>query len=124
MVIDEAHTYTGAFGAHVAVVLRRLLRLALRYARRGLPPEAEASASSQWSVHVLLYLLFVGLNCGVCSRLALRYARRGLPPEAEASALSQGRRSLLISPTVALPVPPLRTPPQQQQQQPTPPVPI
>jgi DEAD/DEAH box helicase domain-containing protein len=31
VVVDEAHTYRGVFGSHVANVLRRLLRLARRY---------------------------------------------------------------------------------------------
>lgn len=31
IVIDECHTYRGVFGAHVAIVIRRLLRIAARY---------------------------------------------------------------------------------------------
>ena len=31
IVIDEAHTYRGIFGSHVANVLRRLLRLCAHY---------------------------------------------------------------------------------------------
>ncbi|MDO4927983.1 MAG: DEAD/DEAH box helicase [Corynebacterium sp.] len=31
IIIDEAHSYRGVFGAHVALLLRRLLRLARRY---------------------------------------------------------------------------------------------
>jgi len=31
VVLDECHVYRGAFGAHVAMVLRRLVRLAARY---------------------------------------------------------------------------------------------
>lgn len=31
VVLDEAHTYRGVFGAHVAMVLRRLMRLCYRY---------------------------------------------------------------------------------------------
>lgn len=34
VVLDEAHTYTGAFGIHVAGVLRRLIRIALAYRSR------------------------------------------------------------------------------------------
>jgi DEAD/DEAH box helicase domain-containing protein len=34
VVVDEAHTFRGVFGAHVAVVLRRLRRLANRYGAR------------------------------------------------------------------------------------------
>ena len=31
MVIDECHTYRGVFGSHVALLLRRLLRVCARY---------------------------------------------------------------------------------------------
>src|SRR5690625_7548407 len=31
IIVDEAHAYRGIFGAHVAAVLRRLLRLAAHY---------------------------------------------------------------------------------------------
>lgn len=31
IVVDESHTYTGVFGSHVALVMRRLLRLCARY---------------------------------------------------------------------------------------------
>lgn len=34
VVIDEAHTYKGIFGAHVALILRRLRRLAVVYGSR------------------------------------------------------------------------------------------
>lgn len=48
VVVDEAHMYTGVFGSHVALVLRRLLRLCLRYARG--QQQQRASPSSQGSV--------------------------------------------------------------------------
>ena len=38
VVIDESHVYRGAFGSHVALVLRRLLRLCAHYADPGAPP--------------------------------------------------------------------------------------
>ena len=31
VVIDECHTYRGVFGSHVALLLRRLLRVCARY---------------------------------------------------------------------------------------------
>ena len=31
MVVDECHAYRGVFGSHVALVLRRLIRLARLY---------------------------------------------------------------------------------------------
>ncbi|MCE3555709.1 DEAD/DEAH box helicase [Pseudonocardia sp. RS11V-5] len=34
VVVDECHTYRGVFGSHVALLLRRLLRLARRYGAR------------------------------------------------------------------------------------------
>ncbi|MEV1292840.1 DEAD/DEAH box helicase [Pseudonocardia sp. NPDC049635] len=34
VVVDECHTYRGVFGSHVALLLRRLLRLAARYGAR------------------------------------------------------------------------------------------
>ena len=34
VVLDEAHTYVGVFGAHVALVLRRVLRIAAAYGAR------------------------------------------------------------------------------------------
>ena len=37
VVVDECHYYRGIFGPNVAMVLRRLLRLCRRYARRGQP---------------------------------------------------------------------------------------
>eukprot|EP00752_Nemacystus_decipiens_P007203 g6448.t1 len=39
VVIDEAHVYRGAFGAHVSMVLRRLLRLWSVNAQPGPPPQ-------------------------------------------------------------------------------------
>ncbi|CAN0586829.1 unnamed protein product, partial [Ectocarpus sp. 12 AP-2014] len=39
VVIDEAHVYRGAFGAHVSMVLRRLLRLWSVNAPPGPPPQ-------------------------------------------------------------------------------------
>lgn len=44
IVVDECHTYRGVFGAHVALVLRRLLRLARRYGAS--PTVIFASATS------------------------------------------------------------------------------
>lgn len=38
LVVDECHYYRGVFGSHVAMVLRRLLRLCARYARSGETP--------------------------------------------------------------------------------------
>ncbi|MFP5069032.1 DEAD/DEAH box helicase [Pseudonocardia nantongensis] len=43
VVIDECHTYRGVFGSHVAVLLRRLLRIAARYGAR--PTVVLASAT-------------------------------------------------------------------------------
>jgi DEAD/DEAH box helicase domain-containing protein len=37
VVVDECHYYRGVFGSHVAMVLRRLLRLCARYAGSGAP---------------------------------------------------------------------------------------
>ncbi|CAM9143408.1 unnamed protein product [Choristocarpus tenellus] len=39
VVVDEAHVYRGAFGSHVSMVLRRLLRLWALYAGSGPPPQ-------------------------------------------------------------------------------------
>lgn len=44
IVVDESHTYRGVFGAHVALVLRRLRRLAAHY--RSNPVVIAASATS------------------------------------------------------------------------------
>ena len=44
IVVDESHTYRGVFGAHVALVLRRLRRLAAHY--RSSPVVIAASATS------------------------------------------------------------------------------
>ncbi|AWB82899.1 DEAD/DEAH box helicase [Corynebacterium yudongzhengii] len=44
IVIDECHTYRGVFGANVALVIRRLLRIAARYGAR--PTVILASATS------------------------------------------------------------------------------
>lgn len=44
IIIDEAHSYRGVFGAHVALVLRRLLRLAQHYGAH--PTVIFASATS------------------------------------------------------------------------------
>jgi DEAD/DEAH box helicase domain-containing protein len=38
VVVDEAHTYRGVFGSHVANVLRRLRRMAPRLRRRAALP--------------------------------------------------------------------------------------
>lgn len=43
VVVDECHTYRGVFGSHVAVLLRRLLRVAARYGAR--PTVVLASAT-------------------------------------------------------------------------------
>lgn len=43
VVIDECHTYRGVFGSHVALLLRRLLRVAARYGSR--PTVVLASAT-------------------------------------------------------------------------------
>lgn len=44
VIVDEAHIYKGVFGAHVALILRRLLRLARKYG--GNPTVLAASATS------------------------------------------------------------------------------
>lgn len=44
VIVDESHVYRGVFGAHVALVLRRLLRVAARYGAH--PALAFASATS------------------------------------------------------------------------------
>lgn len=44
IIIDEAHAYRGVFGAHVALVLRRLLRIAAHYGAQ--PTIALASATT------------------------------------------------------------------------------
>lgn len=44
IVVDESHTYRGVFGAHVALVIRRLRRLAAHY--RSAPVVIAASATS------------------------------------------------------------------------------
>lgn len=47
VVVDEGHAFRGVFGAHVALVLRRLQRLALHYSATGTPPVlVVASATS------------------------------------------------------------------------------
>ncbi|WP_224400258.1 DEAD/DEAH box helicase [Corynebacterium poyangense] len=46
IIIDEAHTYRGVFGANVALVLRRLLRLASRYGSHPVIIAASATANS------------------------------------------------------------------------------
>jgi len=45
IVVDECHTYRGVFGAHVALVLRRLLRLAGHYGARPTVILASATAN-------------------------------------------------------------------------------
>ncbi|MFC6147205.1 DEAD/DEAH box helicase [Corynebacterium nasicanis] len=45
IVVDECHTYRGVFGAHVALVLRRLLRLAEHYGSRPTVILASATAN-------------------------------------------------------------------------------
>ena len=47
VVIDEAHVYRGVFGAHVAMVLRRLLRVVGASAASAVRPSASASSSRQ-----------------------------------------------------------------------------
>ncbi|CAJ1504885.1 DEAD/DEAH box helicase [[Mycobacterium] kokjensenii] len=46
VVVDECHYYRGVFGSHVAMVLRRLLRLCERYATRGAPGPTVIFASA------------------------------------------------------------------------------
>lgn len=46
VVIDEAHAYRGLFGAHLALVLRRLARLRAHYAAPGAPPLTFVVASA------------------------------------------------------------------------------
>ena len=51
MVIDEAHIYRGCFGAHVANVIRRLMRIAAFYGSRPqfilvVPPSAATRVGS------------------------------------------------------------------------------
>ncbi len=49
LVIDECHSYRGVFGAHVALVIRRLLRIARRYGAK--PTVIFASATSRDPAH-------------------------------------------------------------------------
>jgi len=46
IVVDECHYYRGIFGSNVAMVLRRLLRLAARYAGADTPPATVILASA------------------------------------------------------------------------------
>ncbi|MGV0626092.1 DEAD/DEAH box helicase [Mycolicibacter minnesotensis] len=46
VIVDECHYYRGVFGSHVAMVLRRLLRLCERYAAPGAPPPTVIFASA------------------------------------------------------------------------------
>ena len=46
IVVDECHYYRGVFGSHVAMVLRRLLRLCDRYRETGSPPPTVIMASA------------------------------------------------------------------------------
>lgn len=46
IVVDECHCYRGVFGSHVALVLRRLLRLCRRYAPSGSPGPTVIFASA------------------------------------------------------------------------------
>ncbi|GAA2517575.1 DEAD/DEAH box helicase [Rarobacter incanus] len=46
VVIDEAHYYRGLLGAHLALILRRLMRLRAHYARPGSPPLTVVVASA------------------------------------------------------------------------------
>jgi len=46
VVVDEGHAYRGVFGAHVALVLRRLRRLAAHYAKEGDRPPTFVVASA------------------------------------------------------------------------------
>ena len=46
IVLDECHYYRGIFGSHVAMVLRRLLRLCERYGETGAPPPTVILASA------------------------------------------------------------------------------
>lgn len=46
IVVDECHYYRGIFGSHVAMVLRRLMRLCERYREAGSPPPTVIFASA------------------------------------------------------------------------------
>ncbi|WP_029251994.1 DEAD/DEAH box helicase [Paraoerskovia marina] len=46
VIVDEGHAYRGVFGAHVALVLRRLTRLAAHYAPAGSRPPTVVVASA------------------------------------------------------------------------------
>lgn len=59
IVIDEAHIYSGVFGAHVALILRRLLRLAHKY---GASPTVLAASATTGDPQLTLQKL-IGQPC-------------------------------------------------------------
>ena len=50
VVVDEAHAYRGVFGAHVSLVLRRLLRLAEHHRSKPIVIAASATSVSSFSI--------------------------------------------------------------------------
>lgn len=63
IIVDEAHIYRGVFGAHVALILRRLLRIAHKY---GSAPTVLAASATTGDPHQTLTQL-IGQECSALS---------------------------------------------------------
>lgn len=70
IVVDEAHIYRGVFGAHVALIVRRLLRIAHKY---GASPTVLAASATTGNPQLTLEKL-IGQQCGPISAFSVNTA--------------------------------------------------
>jgi DEAD/DEAH box helicase domain-containing protein len=94
VVLDEAHTYTGVYGSHAALVFRRLLRVVASYCKPGAAPPAFLCSSATIANPGEHILLLTGAQ-PVCvtrsgapagAKALLLWQPPELPPSADAAA--------------------------------------
>ena len=66
VVVDECHTYRGVFGSHVALLLRRLLRICARYGARPTIVLASATVADPAEFASRLTGRSPGCGCRTC----------------------------------------------------------